>query len=257
MDYGITVKIHNWIDGILKFPNLKKGEVGIQIGFDMSSKSLTSDLVVMGGKTKKNGLVLGIDPDPFNLDRVTKNKSKLSFKYKLVLKGTYSKQTNEKLIMAKKASWNKLEVIDTERTQNFTDGSIEVELDTLDNIVKELDISIEKIGHINITNNGAEFDTLLGMEKILSQSKDLSITVIAGRPGKMGQVGGMKDFEAIGELLDRYGFTHKLEMKSKLFWWGPFHQGLLKRRKYKGKSDFGVIMAGKGKKTPKWYQSFS
>ncbi len=257
MKYGPIVKLHNAIDGFLKFPNLRKGEVGVQIGFDMSSGNLTSDIVVMGERVGKTGMVIGIDPDPFNLDRIRENASKLDFDYKLVQKGTYSEKTNQKLVLAKKASWNVLESIENDKVSNLTDEKIEVGLDTLDSIIEGLNIEPGRIGHVNITNNGAEFATLLGMEKIMDQNDNLAITVIAGRPGKMGEINGRRDDEVIMEFLKSKGFDAKLFMKSKLLWWGPIHQGLMKGRPYRGESDFGVVMAGKGNKRSKWYQSFS
>jgi hypothetical protein len=257
MKYSIAVKVHNLLDGILKFPNLKSGEVGIQVGFDMSSPNPTSDLIVMAHRTGKNGIALGIDPDPANINTIKSWGNYLNLKMTLVQKGTFSEKTSQKLIMAKRASWNILSSVDTDKSDAFTDETIEVGLDTLDNIIEDLKIPIERIGHINITNNGAEYDTLLGMKNILTNSSNLALTVIAGRPGKIGEVKGEKDYKAIGELLDQYGFVHKLKMKSELLWWGLVHQRIMKGRPYKGKSDFGIIMAGKGNKKSKFFQSFS
>ncbi len=58
-------RLFSRVDQNLKFPALKKGELGIQVGFDMYSP-LTSDLFEMSRKVGKKGAVLGIDPDPWN-----------------------------------------------------------------------------------------------------------------------------------------------------------------------------------------------
>jgi hypothetical protein len=65
---GIKEILFYWfslVDRFLKFPALQKGEVGIQVGFDMTSP-ITSDLFGMSGRVGKQGCVLGIDPDPWN-----------------------------------------------------------------------------------------------------------------------------------------------------------------------------------------------
>ena len=59
-------KLFNAIDERLKFPALQKGETAIQLGFDMSAP-VTSDLFLLVNRVGKNGLVIGIDPDPRNV----------------------------------------------------------------------------------------------------------------------------------------------------------------------------------------------
>ena len=53
------------IDCALKFPQLKNEEIGVQLGFDMTS-AITSDLFTMHQRVQRKGYVIGIDPDPFN-----------------------------------------------------------------------------------------------------------------------------------------------------------------------------------------------
>jgi hypothetical protein len=70
------------VDQYVKFPALKKGEVGIQVGFDMYSP-LTSDLFEMSGKVGAKGLVLGIDPDEWNHQEAKKIMDTLDHKLKM------------------------------------------------------------------------------------------------------------------------------------------------------------------------------
>jgi FkbM family methyltransferase len=257
MRSNFLIDIHNCIDGFLKFPNLKKGDTGIQIGFDLSSKNLTSDLWIMSKRVGKTGHVIGIDPDPFNHSAIKPILEREGVKFTLVQKGTYNEKTKSKLIIAKRSSWNKLDVVDSEDSPNFTDKKIEVSLDTLDNILDDLKCDKNRISHVNITNNGAEYDTLKGMTKLLQNNEGLTITVIAGRQGKMGVIDGKPDYEIISDFLSSNGFKIKFYRMSQLFWWGFVHQLLLKRKWVFGKTPYGVIIATKGKNKRKWYQSYS
>ena len=54
-----------FIDSLLKFPNLKDRETGIQLGFDMADP-VTSDLFTMHKRVSSEGEIIGIDPDPTN-----------------------------------------------------------------------------------------------------------------------------------------------------------------------------------------------
>jgi FkbM family methyltransferase len=243
------------IDGRLKFPNLKRSEIGIQLGFDMTSP-LTSDLFSMH-KRASNGVVYGIDPDPFNHQIASELIKEQRLNIQLIQKGTYSKKDNVKFLIGEKSSWNQLKDVPKDSTVSFTDKEITVEINTLDNIVKEQNIPINAIGHINMTINGAEYDTLLGMDNILSQSQNLSLTVIAGRYDESGTIKGKRDYELILPLLHAHGFSTKFKRINNLFWWGFIVKLLINRNWIYNQSNFGIIMAGKGNKKPKWYQSFS
>lgn len=257
MEGKISIKIYNIIDAFFKFPNLKKGDVGIQIGFDLSSPNLTSDLIRMCRRVGETGSVIAIDPDPSNHDKINPIIKKFNLPVILVQKGTFSETKNAIFILAERASWNKVEEVAGGETQHFTDNKIEVSLDTLDNIIDDLNIDIKSIRHINITNNGAEYDTLLGANKILKQADKLALTVIAGRSGEIGKVKeGLRDYKAITQLLKSFSFRTLFYRQSQLIWWGFFNKLLNKKEWVYGKKPYGVVMAAKGVNIP-FYQSFS
>ncbi len=244
------------MDGSLKFPQLKKGEIGIQVGYDMSS-AITSDLFTMNRNVGSTGKVIGIDPDPFNHEVASKIITKKLLNIDLIQKGTYSKKENAQFLFGKKSSWNQLGIVPIDSTVVFSGEEISVELDTLDNIIKTQNIDLQKIGHINLTINGSEYDTLLGMDNVLSQAKNLSLTIIAGRHDQSGTIQGKKDYEVILPLLQSYGFKTNFKRINELFWWGFIVKTVINRKWIYNQPNFGVIMAGKGTKTPKWFQSFS
>ncbi|MBN1924854.1 MAG: hypothetical protein JW798_03385 [Prolixibacteraceae bacterium] len=245
------------IDQFLKFPQLKKGETGIQVGFDMNS-AITSDLFEMSRRVGKNGMVIGIDPDEWNHEVAKKIIKQKNFSnIKLVLSGTFSEETKATFLFGKKASWSQLGNIPIDETVEFSGREKEIQLDTLDHIIEKLKIDVKKIGHVNITNNGAEYHTLKGFEKGLSSATDLALTVIAGRYDASGTIHGKPDYEVILEYLRSLGFKTKFIRIHKNFWWGFCVKLFINRQWIYNRKNYGVIFATKGKKRIPFYQSFS
>jgi FkbM family methyltransferase len=240
----------------LKFPNLKKGEIGIQVGFDMSAP-VTSDLFLMCGRTTKSGLVIGIDPDSENHETAKRIIERKGYPIKLVHKACYSEKGTTVMHKAKKAAWNQISEVNPTNAHLFTGATETVDRDTLDNIIKESEIDIQRIGHVNVTVNGAEYDALLGMRNLLSDSENLNLTVVAGRQSANGTINGRPDHEVITELLRTYGFSVKFRRINELVFWGFFTKLLINRKWVYNKKNYGIIMAGKGTKQTKRFQSFN
>ena len=95
------------------------------------------------------------------------------------------------------------------------------------------------------------------MKELLSSAKNLSLTIVAGRYDETGTIEGEPDYVKIMRLLNEYGFTCTFKRMHQLFWWGFVVKLLLNRKWVFGKKNYGIIMAGKGTKKLKWYQSFS
>lgn len=254
MSENILVRVLNKIEAVLKFPNLRKGEIGIQVGFDLSSKYASTDVVKMHYRTTRSGLVVAIDPDPANHLELQKIIERQKLSVCRVQKATYSETTNSKLVLGTRASYNTLEIVETDLS-NYTSETIEVEMDTLDNIISELNLDYSKIRHVCITNNGAEYSTLLGMTSIFEKCKNLSLTIASGRPHRMGDIDGRPDYELILEFLAQHGFKGKLIRLNKSFWRGVIIHLLIKRKWVFNKTRFGFIIASRGNRKLKWYQS--
>lgn len=253
----IFFSIFSIIDQQLKFPGLKKGETGIQVGFDMTSQ-VTSDLFEMSRKAGKKGLVLGIDPDNWNHDRAKEIIENGRYtNITLIQCGTFSHPTKANFLFGRKASWSQIGNIAIDETVEFSGEEMEIQLETLDNILREQNIDIEKIGHVNITNNGAEYFTLLGFQEGLKNIQDLALTVVAGRHDASGTIDGKPDFELILDFLHRMGFKTKFRRIHQLFWWGFVVKLLINRNWIYNKQNYGIIFAAKGKKKIPFYQSFS
>ncbi len=248
--------IYTSIDSKLKFPNLKEGGIGIQLGFDMVNP-ITSDLFEMHKRITQKGKIIGIDPDPKNHLIASSIVEKRDYNIQLIQKGTFSKYGAMEFLLGEKSSWNQLNVVPIDSTVSFSGEKIEVEINTLDSIIQDLEIDIQKIQHINLTINGAEYDTLLGAKNLLKEAKNLSLTIVAGRYDESGTIYGQKDYELIIPLLHQFGFKTKFKRINQLFWWGFFTKLIMNRNWIYNKPNYGVIMASKGAHKIKWYQSFS
>ena len=252
----IFFKNFSKIDAILKFPNLKQGEIAIQVGFDMTS-AVTSDLFELYQRVTPKGTVIGIDPDPRNHvianEIIIKNKLNIT----TIQKGTFSEKGQTNLLLGKISSWNQLDNIPIDTSADYEEKEIIVDIDTIDNIVKDLNLDIEKISHINLTCNGAEYNTLLGAKNLLENAKNISLTIIAGRYDESGTLGGKPDYELILKFLEDLKFNTKFKRMHQFFWWGFIVRTLINRDWIYNKNNYGLIMAYKGRKKTKWYQSFS
>ncbi|MCP4312244.1 MAG: hypothetical protein GY790_13345 [Bacteroidetes bacterium] len=250
-------RLFSLIDQRIKFPALKKGEVGIQVGFDMSSP-LTSDLYEMSGRVGKKGLVYGIDPDDRNHQLAGEIISLKKYRnIKLIRAATFSEKARARFLFGREASWNQLGNIPIDETVDFSGEEAEVQMDTLDNILMENQIDIHSVGHVNLTNNGAEYHTLLGFIKGLKQAENLSLTIVAGRYDASGTIEGQPDYEMIISYLQSLGYRTKFRRIHQLFWWGFCVKLLINRTWIYNRKNYGIIFASKGRKHIPFYQSFS
>ncbi|MFW6222787.1 MAG: hypothetical protein ACOC3T_04160, partial [Bacteroidota bacterium] len=108
-----------------------------------------------------------------------------------------------------------------------------------------------------ITNNVAEYYTLVGFKKSLLKADNISLTIIAGRYDASGTVDGKPDYEIIQNYLMSLGFKTKFKRIHQLFWWGFCVRFLINRSWIYNKKNYGVIFASKGNKKIPFYQSFS
>jgi FkbM family methyltransferase len=153
------------------------------------------------------GKVIAIEADPNNFDMLNKN-IKLNELSEHVITLNYAASSNKskvKLSIPEKKSGHTIySSIITSRAP--TEKSIEVNANTLDNLLHENEISLEQLNWIKIDVEGAELDVLKGATNILSKSKDISLLI------EIHDVGNGKTlYEPIMDLLNDYNFKKEFE----------------------------------------------
>jgi FkbM family methyltransferase len=87
-----------------------------------------------------------------------------------------------------------------------TEKFLEVNANTLDNLLHENEISAEQVNWIKIDVEGAELEVLKGSNNVLSKSKDISLLI------EIHDVGNGKTlYEPIMDLLNNYNFKKEFE----------------------------------------------
>ena len=244
---SLILNVYNRLCAYHKFPRLTKGDIGVQIGFDLSSKNLTTDVLNMHHRVGTQGRVIAIDPDISNIGKMRSIVEGHNMSVELVHCGTGDHQYEAEFQFAKRAAHN---IFSQYGSRQDVTRIETVSIKTLTTIIQELNAEAKRIKHINISNNGAEYDTLVGAIELFSQIDDLTVTVISGRNDHLGIIEGEKDFVRAARLLRSEGFETKFVRPADLFWWGVVQRFLVKRKWVYGKNRneyFGVIIAQKGR----------
>src|SRR5215217_7034224 len=152
------------------------------------------------------GKVIAIEADPKNFDMLNKN-IKLN-KLEHVITLNYAASSNKskvKLSIPKKESGHTIySSIMPGRAP--TEVFIEVNANTLDNLLPENGISVEQVNWIKIDVEGAELEVLKGATNVLSKGKDIALLI---------EIHNIEDgktlYEPIMDLLNNYNFKKEFE----------------------------------------------
>jgi FkbM family methyltransferase len=161
---------------VLEHFNPKGNGVVIDIGAYIGSYT------IMASKNVGiNGKVVSIEADPNNFDILTQNINLNNLKNVMTLNyAVYSKETIIKLYLptvnGSISEYAKYNTVMTQRVhgeQKF----VEVNADTLDNLLQQNHVNYEDVNWIKIDVEGAEFEVLKGATNVLSKSKDISLLI--------------------------------------------------------------------------------
>lgn len=151
-----------------RFPielTLRKGETIVQVGVTPGGELIRLSQIV-----GKSGRVIAIEPEKENLATLRRKLKEESVKNAtLVPKGAWSKKGKQRLLLSPHPGDHKIKApgvlhdndLRPENYQSFT----EIEVDTVDNILR--DLGIAHVDYVKITINGAEYEVLKGMEETL------------------------------------------------------------------------------------------
>jgi|SRR5688572_12724575 len=187
---------------IIEHFNPKKNDTVVDIGAHLGRYSLISAKRVDNG-----GKVISIEANPLVLERLKKNlelnelTNTTSLNY-----AVFSEKTKIKLFFPKEGLKNTIyNTIISERSIN-SERFVEVNADTLDNILSSTQINPDKVKWIKIDVEGAELEVLKGAPNVLSKSKDISLLI------EIHQIGdGQTLYQPIMDLLNNYNFKKEFE----------------------------------------------
>jgi FkbM family methyltransferase len=220
--------IHDFINittreqDILEHFNPKKNDTVVDIGSHLGRYALISS-----NKVGKGGKVIAIEANPLVFEELNKNLELNKVTNTICLNyAVFSEKTKIKLFFPTEGLKNTIynTVISDRSYLVNSERFIEVNADTLDNILHENDIKHEDINWIKIDVEGAEYEVLKGAHNILSNSKDITLLIEIHNLGD-----GKNLYGSIIDLLKKYNFRIEFE---KIYESGERHVILYKQKSY-------------------------
>ena len=168
---------------ILEHFNPKKNDTVVDIGAHLGRYALISSYLV-----GKEGKVITIEANPLVFEKLKKNLELNKVTNTICLNyAVYSEKTKIKLFVRKEESTNTeyslRNTVMIDRGKLMVKGSkdaervLEVNADTLDNLLDLNDIKQESVNWIKIDVEGAELEVLKGAVNIISRSKEISLLI--------------------------------------------------------------------------------
>jgi FkbM family methyltransferase len=184
-------------DEIIDHFRPKEKDIVVDIGAHIGRYTIISSK-----RIGPNGKVVAIEADPSNFEMLNRNVNlnKLTNVTSLNY-AVYSNQTKLKLYLPGKQSgftiYNTIMVNRGKHQGKF----IEVNGNTLDNLLEQNKINFANINWIKIDVEGAEFEVLKGAQNVLSKSNDIAILIEIHNSQN-----GTNLYRPIIEFLNRYNF---------------------------------------------------
>jgi len=191
-------------DDIIENFQPKDGGIVVDLGAHYGRYTL-----IAAKRVGSKGKVIAIEADPKNFDMLNKN-IKLNELSENVTTFNYAASSNKSKV--------KLSIPEEKKSAGHTIYSsiipsraptekfIEVNANTLDNLLYENEISVEQVDWIKIDVEGAELEVLRGATNILSKSKDIALLI------EIHDIGNGKTlYEPIIDLLYNYNFKKEFE----------------------------------------------
>src|SRR5919202_898414 len=189
-------------DEIIHHFNTKQGDIVVDVGAHIGKYTL-----IASKRVGVNGKVIAIEAHPGNYEMLNRNiklnglTNVISLNY-----AVYSKETKIKLFLPGEKSnrtiYNTL--ISTRATDE--EKFVEVNADTLDDLLQNNEISHADINWIKIDVEGAELEVLKGADSIMSNSKNITLLI---------EVHDIEDgknvYRPIMDLMEKYNFKIEFE----------------------------------------------
>lgn len=198
--------VKHFITGIYeKNCKLQEGDIVVDAG-----ASWGFNTVAFSQKVGKKGKVIAIEPSVESLGILRKNIVLNNCENVTVVEtGLWDKKGRMKLYLKEHAAADSL-VITNGQGQNRVVGTIEVELDTLDNILEGL--GIDKVALLKLNIEGAEIEALKGAERTINRNNGIEIALDAHHI-----VDGQPTHKAIIPMMEERGFSSQLRKDGTLY----------------------------------------
>lgn len=158
-----------------QYYNLKKGNIIVDVGAHIGIFAVKAAKAV----ANSGGVVVAIEPDSKNLKFLERNIRENDLKNVIIVsKGAWSKPDKLKLYHGCYSMSSSFY-----HQQWQLAESTEVDVDTVDNIVREL--GLEKVDFLKMDVEGAEFEVLRGMKEILQGNINLVISAYHEQDGEV------------------------------------------------------------------------
>jgi len=195
-------------DDVLEHFQPKQGDIVIDVGAHLGRYSLISS-----NRVGKEGKVISIEANPTVFEKLNKNlelnqvTNTTSLNY-----AVSSEKTKIKLFLLDESNdtYHAGNTIIRDRYNLTTpkeERSIEVNANTLDNILPSVGIRVEDVNWIKIDVEGAELEVLKGASNILAKSKDIALLIEVHHVDENKTL-----YESIMDLLKNYNFKKEFEI---------------------------------------------
>ena len=160
--------------GIPKEFMVNRGDIVVQVGSPVPSR-----IERLSRSVGEKGEVVLIEPDVTNLKRQYENVESKNLKnVTIVPKAAFNSKGKGQFLVAPHPADHRLVIENIEhdndyRAENYYLREVDVEVDTIDNILR--DLRIDRIDYIEIAINGAELVVMQGMERILNSTRRLFV----------------------------------------------------------------------------------
>jgi FkbM family methyltransferase len=189
-------------DEIIHHFNTKQGDIVVDVGAHIGKYTLISSK-----RVGANGKVIAIEAHPGNYEMLNRNIKLNGLTNVTTLNfAVYSKESKVKLFLPGEKSNHS--IYNTLLSSRATDQGkfVEVNADTLDNLLQKNGISHAEVNWLKIDVEGAEFEVLKGAHAILSNSNNITLLI---------EVHNIEDdknlYRPIMDLMEKYNFKVEFE----------------------------------------------
>jgi len=191
----LTLMHEQFIEDIYECSELKQNDVVVDLGAHMGGYAVKAAKAV-----GDEGRVIAVEPEPGNLSFLRRNIELNKLKNVTVVpKGVWSKKGYIKLYLSKQSLGHSIFPPDIH--ERFTGNCVEIEVDTLDNILGEL--KVKSIDFIKMDIECSEIEALKGMEETLKSGAKLAI-------GAYHPINGRPSHEILVPLLEQRGYNIRM-----------------------------------------------